>query len=155
MRKAFWLLRLLSKAWFYFRIGNGTYLAFVISFIQFITVEYIFVIQRIPFLAPLHLAEFALLFLGSYGGTGILIGYGHMRSQVFTDAELSSPQSPYTYKMLPYGKEAKLNTPLGLEMLRLNREMARKLGVLTPELEKRLDRFEKMYETLLAGGEVR
>jgi len=149
------VLRHVSKAWFYFRMGNSIYLAFVMSFIQFITVEYVFVIQRIPFLAFLHLLEFTVLFLAIYGGLAILAGVVHMRTQAFTDSEISAPQSPFTYKMLPYGKERYLNVPMGLDMLKVTREIARAVGVLTPELEVRFAKYEKMYEILLAGGAIK
>lgn len=145
---------LVQRAWFYFRIGNGAYLSFVLGFIQFITVEYALLISRLPFLGWLHFSLFIALFLPGYSLLAIYVGRLHNKTQAFVDSQLSATQTPYLYKILPVGKEPLLSMPMALEQIDLWRTQYEDMGKLTPERKARLDKFEAMIKTLLEGGEI-
>lgn len=154
-----------QKAWFYFRLGHGAYLNFILSFVQFVVIMYALFIARFPALEGLHLWLFAPLFLVGYGLAAIYVGRLHNRIQAFTDSLLSATQSPYVYRMVPVGKEARLNTPASLTALKIEMrrlewmdQVSRRLNIQLPdfaEFEPELRDYKRKTETLLAGGEVR
>lgn len=141
------------RAWFYFRIGYGTYLAFVVNIIQFLLIGTLYV-QRIPEFAGIHLTVLAAIFVLPFSIASIIIGVLHTRRQMRTDIVLSTLQSPYLFRVTP-GKEEKLSIPLTILGLKIQRAWAEKIGMMTPELEADFNRFEEMLKVLASGGEVR
>jgi len=79
----------LRKRWLDFRNGHGYYLAFIMSFVNFILIAYNFAIKEIPTLHGVfsNLIIFALFFLGVYIPAAILIGYWHRRNQFTIENE--------------------------------------------------------------------
>ena len=69
--------RLIARAWLYFRRGHNTYLAYILTFLNFIVIQYRLLIQKIPFLAYLFksLIAFSISVVLIYVPICILIGY--------------------------------------------------------------------------------
>lgn len=79
----------LRRRWLDFRNGHGSYLAFVMSFANFILIAYNFAIKDIPALHTIftNLATFTLAFLALYIPSAIIIGYWHRRNQYTVENE--------------------------------------------------------------------
>lgn len=69
-------LRLLRDLWIYFKTGHGTYLAFLLSMVNFITIQYRLVISNVPTLQTLipSLKIFVILFGITYFPLAIALG---------------------------------------------------------------------------------
>jgi len=86
------------RYWSYFRRGHSVYLAFIISFLNFIVIQYRLVISYIQFLYSMfsHLIYFALSFIAVYIPVAIVIGWwDYKRGAVITDLTLSARANPY------------------------------------------------------------
>lgn len=81
------------RRWLDFRNGHSIYLAFVLTFINFILITYNFAVTKIvnalPFLNGIadSLLAFTLLFIVIYVPAAILIGYWHRRNQYSVENE--------------------------------------------------------------------
>ena len=73
----------IRRRWFDFRQGHSIYLAIVIMFANFITIQYSLMIERIPAFSTVlgNPVVFALAFLGGYMPLAIAIGHWHKKSQ--------------------------------------------------------------------------
>ncbi|MCI0558424.1 MAG: hypothetical protein MN733_08005 [Nitrososphaera sp.] len=71
------------RRWLDFRQGHSIYLALVIMFANFITIQYSLMIERVPAFSSLFssLWVFVVVFLSLYVPVAILIGYWHRKSQ--------------------------------------------------------------------------
>lgn len=159
------LVKTVQALWFYFRMGNGLYLSFPLGFLGNMAVIYELVLKQLPYFASLHLWGFTLTFGLLYFLVGSFVGNFHMKTQNMREAELAGPMSPWNYKMLPVGKEAKLGMPSSLtnikiqiRMLQWMDQVSKRLNIEMPEFSEfneELGKYKKMTETLLEGGEVR
>src|SRR3954470_13730684 len=83
----------LRRRWLDFRNGHSIYLAFVLTFINFILISYNFAVKELvlkfPFLQPIADSQvgFALLFIAIYVPAAIIIGYWHRRNQYSVENE--------------------------------------------------------------------
>ncbi len=79
----------LRKRWLDFRNGHTIYLAFVLTFANFILITYNFAIKEVTFLNSIFgsLLIFTLVFVAIYLPTAMLIGYWHRRSQYSVENE--------------------------------------------------------------------
>lgn len=79
----------LRKRWLDFRNGHSVYLAFGMSFMNFILISYNFAIKESTFLQAIftNLMIFTLLFIGGYIPLAIILGYWHRRKQYVVDNE--------------------------------------------------------------------
>ena len=70
-------LERLLRWWLYFRRGHSTYLAFLLSFTNFVVIQYRLLVQYVPLLNLLfaNLISFALAFLLVYAPVATLIGW--------------------------------------------------------------------------------
>jgi hypothetical protein len=77
------------RRWLDFRNGHSIYLAFVLTFINFILITYNFAVTRLTFLHGFvdSLWMFALLFIAIYIPAAILIGAWHRRNQYSVENE--------------------------------------------------------------------
>lgn len=158
-------VKTIQTFWYYFRMGHGMYLSFPIGFLGFVVVVYQLALKQIPVFADLHMWGFTLIFGAVYGLAAASVGMIHLRTQSWTETEIAAPQTPYAYKMLPFGKEAKLGMPssltnikIQLRMLQWMDSVSKKLDIEMPEFSEFKDdltKYRKMTETLLEGGEVR
>lgn len=73
----------IRRRWLDFRQGHSIYLVFVMTFANFITIQYALMIERIPVLATVfgNLWVFAVSFISLYMPLSIIIGYWHRRTQ--------------------------------------------------------------------------
>jgi len=78
------------RRWLDFRNGHGLYLAFVMSFANFILIGYNFAIKKAPILNELfnNTLFFALVFIAFYVPVAMIIGYYHRRKQYVIEAEV-------------------------------------------------------------------
>lgn len=71
------------RRWLDFRNGHSIYLIFIMTFANFITIQYKLLIDKAPVLSSVFhsIWGFALLFVAVYVPLGIVIGYWHRKSQ--------------------------------------------------------------------------
>lgn len=86
----------------------------------------------------------------------IISGYVHFkRSQAFSaEGDIGVEANAYYFKIIP-GKEKELQVPLTVANIDLPVAMARKLGVLTPELESDFLQAREKYVRLAKYGDYR
>ena len=73
-----------------FRQGHSIYLVFIMTFANFITIQYKLVLEQIPVVDTItggSIFGFAILFVALYVPIGILIGFWHRKSQWKVEAE--------------------------------------------------------------------
>ena len=82
------------RRWLDFRNGHSIYLIFLMTFANFVTIQYQLLLQRVPAIHSLHINIwiFALLFLAMYLPLGMIIGYWHRKNQFSVEAE-AQPES--------------------------------------------------------------
>lgn len=89
----------LLRLWIYFRRGHGNYLAFLLSFVNFIVIQYRLLIQKIPQLQSLFpsLLVFMAVFFAIYIPVCVLIGYfDYKRFSVIQENILIAKANPYS-----------------------------------------------------------
>jgi hypothetical protein len=71
------------RRWLDFRQGHSVYLVFLMTFANFITIQFALLIDRIPALNLIfpNLWVFAVIFVSGYVPLSIAIGYWHRKSQ--------------------------------------------------------------------------
>jgi uncharacterized membrane protein YraQ (UPF0718 family) len=70
------------RRWLDFRQGHTIYLVFAMTFLNFITIQYALLIDRVPVLSSVFsMWTFAIIFLVAYVPLAIVIGYWHRKSQ--------------------------------------------------------------------------
>jgi len=79
----------LRRRWLDFRNGHSIYLAFLLTFINFILITYNFAIKQLPFGigGHLNLPIFVLIFIFIYAPSSILIGFWHRKHQYSVENE--------------------------------------------------------------------
>jgi hypothetical protein len=152
------LRRLLFRSWFYFRVGYSTYLTFLLGFATTIVTVYYLAINNIPALKSVFTSFWLFTILSVAVGVplSVLGGWLHYkRSQAYSsEVDIAVEANPYYFKIIP-GKEKELQVPLTVANIDLTVAMARKLGVLTPELESNLLQLREKYVRLAKYGDYR
>jgi hypothetical protein len=71
------------RRWLDFRNGHSIYLIFILTFANFITIQYKLLIDQIPYLAGVfnNIIFFAIVFVLMYVPIGIVLGYWHRKTQ--------------------------------------------------------------------------
>ena len=88
----------LLRIWTYFRRGHAVYLAFVISFMNFIVIQYRLLIEQIPMLSFIfsQLYMFAIIFVFIYIPLSAIIGWiDYRRGSVPVDQEVAAKANPW------------------------------------------------------------
>ena len=88
----------LLRWWIYFRRGHSTYLVFLLSFANFIVIQYRLLIEYVPMLSLVFtsLLSFAIAFFLIYLPLAILIGwYDYKRFAVPVESAVGAKASPY------------------------------------------------------------
>jgi hypothetical protein len=77
------------RRWLDFRNGHSIYLVFIMTFANFIAIQYNLIIEKLPIFASMfdNLWIFAILFLLAYIPLAIMIGYWHRKSQWKVETE--------------------------------------------------------------------
>lgn len=151
MKKVNWVW--IQRRFWDFRYGHSTYLAFALSFINFIVINYHLLISNIPFLSSTftQLWMFAVTFLIAYPILSVSIGYFIYRQrQYHTDIEIATLENPYLWKAQP-GRDISLSLPLLRDTVKMNMALWRKFGLLTPKKEKQFNEYLVMLEVLING----
>ena len=84
--------------WTYFRRGHGTYLVFLLSFANFIVIQYRLLVEYVPVMKVLFssLTAFAITFFFIYIPLATLIGwYDYKRFAVPIEAAIGARASPW------------------------------------------------------------
>ena len=87
------------RYWTYFRRGHGTYLAFLLSFANFMVIQYRLLIEYMPVLKAIfsQLLIFAATFFLVYVPVATVIGwYDYRKFAVPIDASIAAKASPWT-----------------------------------------------------------
>lgn len=71
------------RRWLDFRQGHSVYLIFLMTFANFITIQFALLIDRVPALYSIFpdLWIFAVIFVSGYVPLAVVIGYWHRKSQ--------------------------------------------------------------------------
>ncbi len=78
------------RRWLDFRQGHSIYLIFLMTFANFIVIQYRLLIDRMPSIDSLiggNIVGFAATFIAIYVPLSIIIGYWHRKSQWRVEAE--------------------------------------------------------------------
>ena len=145
------------RMWFYFRLGYGTYLTFLLGFATTLVTVYYLAINNSPLLQAMfpRFWIFALIALVAGVPMACILGWFHMKGSTILKSEMdiNAEANPYNYKILPgYWQEA--FTPLYLELLKGIKKILEKDGMLSDEERRRITELEDKLETLLKGGYV-
>ena len=79
----------MQRRWLDFRNGHSIYLAFILTFVNFILITYNFAVTRIPVLGGIadNIFAFTALFIAIYIPAAITIGYWHRKKQYSVENE--------------------------------------------------------------------
>jgi hypothetical protein len=148
---------LVTRFWYYFRIGYGTYLTFLLGFVSTLITVYYLAIKNLPYLLDLfpHFETFAILATVIGAPVSVAIGWLHLkRSHAYgSEADITVESNPYSYKLTP-GKEAEAFAPSYLETLKLVSKLLKSQNLLSKEDESRIDALEDKLQTLIEGNMV-
>jgi len=144
----------LFRAWFYFRTGYNTYIAFFIGFASNVIVIYKLGVSENNFLKPyfVSLAFFAILALAILIPISISAGLYHMKrtGAYAADASVSTESNPYIYKVLP-GKEQEVFLPLWMMTVRGLARLLEQEKTMTADEKRELEDTLAKATALLQG----
>jgi len=150
-------MRLMARAWYYFRLGYSTYLTFLLGYVSTLITVYYLAIRNIPDLlnAFPHFVPFAILATVIGVPLSVGIGWVHLKrsSMYSSEQDISVEANPYQYKLTP-GIGIEVSAPTSLVMLRILRSLAEKSETLTDSEKSMLDDLEKKWTALREGGYV-
>ncbi|MDX1371957.1 MAG: hypothetical protein R3321_05775 [Nitrososphaeraceae archaeon] len=78
------------RRWLDFRQGHSIYLIFIMTFANFITIQYKLLLEKVPSIDNItggNIIVFAIIFVALYVPLSIIIGYWHRKSQWKVEAE--------------------------------------------------------------------
>ena len=145
------------RSWYYFRLGYGTYLTFVLGYGSTLVTVYYLAIKNMPPLLDVfpHFVGFAVLATILGVPLAVVVGWVHLkRSGLFSsELDIGVEANPYNYKLPPgYWKEA--FAPMMLVQLRILRKLSETEGLLADSDRSEIEELEKKMMTLLKGGYV-
>jgi hypothetical protein len=126
------------RSWFYFRMGWGTYFAFIFAAINTLTVTYYLAIERIPTLITIfpNFLQYILIISAIGVPLLIIVGYIHYKRTLAFKSEID-----VTVESNPYQRRNIVNITLILESI-----------MKTNQLLLKLSKNEKLSETEI--GEI-
>ena len=121
------------RSWFYFRMGWGTYFAFIFAAINTLTVTYYLAIERIPTLITIfpNFLQYILIISAIGVPLLIIVGYVHYKRTVAFKSEID-----IVLESNPYQRRNVVNISLILESI-----------LRTNQLLLKLSKNEKLSET--------
>jgi hypothetical protein len=151
MQKSNFLFRL----WYYFRVGYGTYLTFVLGVVTTLVTVYYLAINNIPALKSVFPAFWIFSVISLIIGIPVSCGLGwfHVKGSAIwkSEQDITMEANPYNYKIPPgYWQDA--FTPLYLELLKGMAKMLDKQKLLTADEQAQIEQLERKLETLIQGG---
>ena len=113
------------RSWFYFRMGWGTYFAFIFAAINTLTVTYYLAIERVPTLITIFPNFFQYILIISVIGVPLLIivGYIHYKRTVAFKSEID-----VTMESNPYQRRNIVNITLILKSIMQTNQLLLKLS---------------------------
>lgn len=88
----------LQERWFEFRQGHGTYLGFILSFVNFVLIAYNLFLEEM--IKDLTLFHFCSIFGSIYIPVSIIIGRVHIQKQARYDTGMIFNQNPGLQAMM-------------------------------------------------------
>lgn len=150
------LIELVSRCWYYFRMGYNTYLVFLLGYGSTLVTVYYLAIKNIPELQDIFQKFWLFAVLATVIGIPLstTIGWIHAKRSLLWKAEfeISTEANPFIYRAAGYTREAQI--PATLETLRLVKLISEKENLLDPDTRKRIEDLERKLETLRDGGAV-
>jgi len=150
-------VRWVYRSWYYFRLGYGTYLTFILGYVSTLVTVYYLAIRNMPDLLSIfpHFETFGVLATVVGVPLAVAIGWAHLkRSGLFiSEQDISVEANPYLYK-LPPGYTKELTIPAALVTLKVARKLAETNGILTDTERAELDEVERKFKVVLEGGYV-
>jgi hypothetical protein len=144
------------RAWYYFRMGYGTYMTFIVATINVMVTVYYLAIKNIPDLQlifPNFTVWFiTLIFTG--GPLAVFLGWLHLKkSPAFrSETEVGVEANPYYYKLPPgFWKDALV--PVMLQTMKLNIKLLNKETLSEQEIQS-LKELQNKMEHLIDGGYI-
>lgn len=151
------MVELIFRSWYYFRLGYGTYLTFLVGFAGNVVAIYYLAIKNLPFLYVIfhHFYMFVTISIVLMVPIGVLIGWLHMKRTLAypTDVSIGVEANPYNYILLP-GKETELFAPYWLMMTNSLQKILEKENVLSPEEKREFENIRAKIERLRKGGVI-
>jgi len=149
--------RLVTRAWYYFRLGYSTYLTFLLGYASTLITVYFLAIKNMPVLLDIF-PNFALFsVIATVVGVPLSIGIGWLhlkRTLAYTsEMDITAESNPYSYKAVP-GKEKEVQYPIFLESILLLQRLAQSQNLLTQDEKDRLENLERKVRVLVEGGLV-
>jgi len=89
----------LGKWWVYFRRGHNTYLVFLLTFANFLTIQYRLLVDYVPALKSVFesFTTFIVIFIIIYVPLSIVVGwYDYRRFSVPVEASMAALTSPWS-----------------------------------------------------------
>ncbi|OYT45378.1 hypothetical protein DRO29_02520 [Candidatus Bathyarchaeota archaeon] len=151
------MMDLVFRAWYYFRIGYSTYLAFAVAFMSYITVIYKLAIEdlALSWVFP-RFYTFIIFSLVTIIPLGVLIGWFHFKRTLAYSAAMAInvESNPYNYMITP-GKETEIIWPMHMLYLTALQKLLEKENMLSPEekksFEEVLTKIKKLREGHVIG----
>jgi len=150
-------LSLITRMWYYFRVGYSTYLTFLLGYASTLVTVYYLAIKNMPTLLDVfpHFVPFALLATFVGAPVSVLVGWIHFkRSSLFTsEAEIGTEANPYYFRVPP-GYWQEVIMPFYLELLNLVERLLEAQDLLPEEDRPRIQRLKELLDVLIKGGFV-
>lgn len=150
-------LGFVARLWYYFRIGYGTYLTFLLGAVNTLVVVWYLAIREVPAVENLfgHFVPFAVLVTLVGVPLSVAMGWLHLkRTPAYTsELDIGVEANPYYYKLPPgYNKEA--FAPLYLELLTQVTRLLDAHKLLTNDDKSRIEALDRKMRLLIEGGFV-
>jgi len=141
--------------WYYFRIGYGTYLTFLLGFLTTTVTVYYLAIRSAPLLEaafPTFIPFFIAAVLVGVP-VGVLAGWFHMKRSKFyaSEQDISVESSPYYYK-LPPGYAREVYAPMFMQILEILSRLAERNNLLTEKEMTEIEELKSKLKILREGG---
>jgi hypothetical protein len=150
-------VKLLSRFWYYFRVGYGTYLTFVLGYGSTLVTVYYLAIKNVPDLLAIFPKFLPFAGLATIVGAplSVAIGWIHLkRSKLYSsELDISTEANPYNYKITP-GINTEVLYPAYVEILHVLRKLAETNMLLNESELEHIEALEKKFDLLLKGGSV-
>jgi hypothetical protein len=145
---------LMFRLWFYFRMGWGTYFAFLFAAINTLTVTYYLAIEKYPILQTAfpNFIQYVMVVVAVGIPVLILAGYIHFKkSQAFkSEADINIEVNPYHARII-------VNTELNLKLNTLILNLIEKTSLsdsLSDNEKEEIKNFRKELEKLTAERKI-
>jgi hypothetical protein len=146
-----------ARLWYYFRIGYGTYLTFLLGAVNTLVVVWYLAIREAPAIENFfgHFVGFAVVIALVGAPLSVAMGWLHIkRTPAYSsEMDIGVEANPYYYKLPPgYNKEA--FAPLYLELLTQMTRLLDAQKLLKNEDKSRIEALEQKMRLLIEGGLV-